>query len=71
MKTTTRFDLYGALWAFANRYHSGQWSRGYRILSRLTTRGYRPGLDLQSGHFESNAQRAIYKQLVRSYKGKV
>ena len=23
-----RFDLFGALWAFCARHHSGQWSRG-------------------------------------------
>ena len=35
-----RYDLFGALWLFCNRYHSGQWSRGYRILSRLSLVGY-------------------------------
>lgn len=65
-----RFDLYGALWAFCCRYHSGQWSRGYRILSRLITAGYQPGLSLQRGHFESDNQRAIYRALLR-YRRKV
>ena len=66
-----RFDLYGALWAFCNRHHSGQWSRGYRILSRLATAGYSPGMGLQDGRFESEEQRDIYRQLVAGYKGGV
>ncbi len=68
---TNRFDLYGALWAFCNRYHSGQWSRGYRILSRLVNAQYRPGLGLQHGRFESDRQRWIYRDLVKNYKNKM
>jgi hypothetical protein len=60
---TNRFDLYGALWAFCNRWHGGMGSRGYRILSRLTRAGYNPGLGLQRGRFESDAQRDIYRSL--------
>ena len=64
-----RFDLYGALWLFCTRYHSGQWSRGSRILSRLTRAGYRPGLTIRDGHgFESDEQRIIYRALWRSYR---
>ena len=66
-----RFDLYGALWAFCSRFHSGQWSRGYRILSRLTAANYSPGNGLQGGRFESPTQRDIYRELVRSYKSSV
>jgi len=66
-----RFDLYGALYMFCSRYHSGQWSRGYRILSRLISAGYHPGLSVTSNRFESNEQRAIYKHLVHTYKGRV
>lgn len=60
-----RFDLYGALWMFCNRYHSGQGSRGYRILSRLSLADYSPGLSVQSGRFESEEQRDIYRDLLR------
>jgi hypothetical protein len=63
-----RFDLYGALWLFCERYHSGQWSRGYRILSWLARVDYQPGLTLRNGRFESREQRAIYRRLVRHYK---
>jgi hypothetical protein len=59
-----RFDLYGALWAFCSRWHSGQSSRGYRILSRLQRAGYSPGLGLQRGRFESEEQRDIYRELL-------
>ena len=64
-----RFDLYGALWLFCTRYHSGRWSRGYRILSRLALLGYRPGLTIREGHgFENEEQRDIYRALWRSYR---
>jgi len=66
-----RFDLYGALWAFCNRWHSGQSSRGYRILSRLVIADYHPGAHLQGGHFETGRQREIYRDLVRNHKNNV
>ena len=63
---TDRFDLYGALYLFCSRWHSGQWSRGYRILSRLYLLGYRPGLTIRNGHgFENPEQRAIYRRLLK------
>lgn len=65
-----KFDLYGALYLVCNRYHSGQSSRGYRILSRLNRAGYRPGMSIQSNRFESTEQRDIYKALLR-YKRKL
>ena len=66
-----RFDLYGALWAFCSRWHSGQASRGYRILSALDRAGYSPGIGLQAGRFETDAQRDIYRDLVRGYRDTV
>lgn len=66
-----RFDLYGALWLFCSRYHSGRWSTGYRILSRLINAEYSPGLSLQQGRFESWRQKQIYKQLWRNYRNAV
>jgi hypothetical protein len=66
-----RFDLYGALWLFCTRYHGGQGSLGYRILSRLNRLGYSPGLGLQRGRFESVEQAGYYRTLVRNYGAKV
>ena len=60
-----RFDIYGALWALCSRWHGGQGSRGYRLLSRLAARGYRPGLGLQQGQFESDTQRMVYRRWLR------
>ena len=60
-----RFDLYGALWLLCNRWHSGQNSRGYRLLSRLCQKGYQPGHGLQNGHFEGYRQRYMYKCLFK------
>ncbi len=61
----SRFDLYGALWAFCDRWHGGQSSRGYRILSRLSRAGYEPGIGLQQGRFESKQQAWIYRDLLK------
>lgn len=36
-------DFIFALYAFCSDYHSGQWSRGYRILSAIVSR-YDPSL---------------------------
>lgn len=60
-----RFDLYGALWAFCSRWHSGQGSRGYRILSRLARADYSPSMGLQAGRFESERQCEIYRDLLK------
>lgn len=62
-----RFDLYAAFYIFCTDYHSGQASRGYRILSRLTKAGYNPGLSVQRGFFENEEQYNIYNQLVNRY----
>ncbi len=60
-----RFDLYGALWALCSRWHTGQASRGYRILSRLSAADYSPGSGLQQGRFESEEQCAMYRDLLK------
>jgi hypothetical protein len=65
MDDDTRFDLYGALWALCSRWHSGQASQGYRILSRLSRAGYRPGLGLQEGRFETEQQCWMYRDLLK------
>jgi len=65
MDIETRFDLYGALWALCSRWHSGQGSRGYRILSRLSAAGYSPGMSLQGGRFETEEQCAMYRELLK------
>lgn len=56
-----RFDVYGALWMLCNRWHSGQDSLGYLILSRLSVMDYKPGLSVQRGRFESEEQRQYYR----------
>ncbi len=54
-------NVYGALWMLCNRWHSGQDSLGYRILSRLSIMGYKPGLSVQQGRFETDEQREYYR----------
>lgn len=66
-----RFNLYGALWVFCSRWHSGQGSRGYRLLSRLSAADYRPGLGLQSGRFETEEQADIYRALYARYRDSI
>lgn len=60
-----RFDLYGALWILCSHWHSGQWSRGYRILSRLSIKGYKPGLSIQNNEFETEQQKDIYHRFFK------
>ena len=61
-----RFDLYGALYLLCVRWHSGQWSRGYRMLGKLANAGYSPGATIRNGHgFESDEQRSMYRALLR------
>lgn len=66
-----RFTLYGALWLFCHDYHSGQSSRGYRILSKLSRAGYSPGIGIQKGMFENREQRDIYMRLVYNYRNRM
>lgn len=63
-----RFTLYGALYWLCVNWHSGQDSRGYRILSRLSRAGYSPGIGIQRGEFEDEEQRALYLMLARKYR---
>ena len=63
-----RFDLFGALYILCCRYHTGQASRGYRILSRLSRAGYSPGLTVQRHEFESEEQRDLYLTLAARYR---
>ena len=39
----TRFEVVAAYYLVASRYHSGQWSKGYRKLSQCVRLGFRPG----------------------------
>ena len=64
-----KFDRYGALYLLCVRWHSGQWSRGYRLLSRLVKKGYKPGQSIQSNKFESEQQRQYYQQWYKLRKG--
>lgn len=65
---TNRFDLYGALWLLCSRWHGGQGSRGYKILSQLSRAQYEPGMGLQNGEFETEEQIDLYRHLYREYK---
>ena len=60
-----KFDLYGALYLLCSKWHSGQNSRGYRILSRIAKKGYRPGLSISHNTFESEEQKELYYQFLR------
>ena len=58
-----RFDLYGALYLLCSRWHGGQWSRGYGLLSKLQNAGYSPGITIREGRgFETEEQRMLYRR---------
>lgn len=60
-----RFDICAAFYLYAVNYHSGQWSKEYAIHGRLAKLGFSPGLSVQNGELEENAQ-AIYENLIRT-----
>jgi len=61
-----RFDICAAFYLYAVAYHRGQSSPEYRIFSRLSRIGYKPGLSVSQGHFENDNQRTLYRSLVLS-----
>ena len=65
--TYDRFTWAEALYVLCTRHHSGQWSRGYRLLSRLLGPvGFRPSISVQSGELDGQAQE-LYEYLRDRY----
>lgn len=68
-----RFSLITALHAVCSAYHSGQWSRGYRILSRIET-AYSPrnlpdlNTIFKNKNYEHCETREIARTLVKKYR---
>ena len=58
-------ENYFELAVFCMHYHSGQWSRGYRILSRLRLS------NLSSAAEQEATESECYQWLVANYAGKV
>lgn len=65
--TDQRAELYFTLYVICSDYHSGQWSRGYRILSRL----WRMGMNLTDSCFTDIRDGDLYHELVQRYKNKL
>ena len=62
-----RHDIVEAHYLFYSQYHEGQFSDGYRQLSRILAY-YKPGLGGWSDENDLNENaRAIYDALVRKY----
>ena len=62
-----RFDIVEAHYLFYSQYHEGQFSDGYRKLSRILSY-YRPGLMGWSDENDLNENaRAIYDNLVAQH----
>lgn len=59
-------EYYFELAQFCMDYHSGQWSRGYRILCRLNTGG-----NWSSALSEQLRNTEAYQWLVDNYGGKI
>ncbi len=57
-------DLIRALYTLAYEHHSGQWSRGYRLLSRVQRYARKHSIDLDC---ETRASRRLYQQLAARY----
>lgn len=57
-------DLIRALYWLAYEYHSGQWSRGYRLLCRVQRYARKHGIDVQA---ETRGSRSLLRQLAARY----
>lgn len=60
-----RTENYPELAVFLMDYHSGQWSRGYRMMCRLRPRNFSSEL------CEELRETEIYQHLVQNYAGSV
>ena len=57
----TRFNKLAAIWLLCRNYHSGQWSRGYKLLCKIEKAGFNPGLGLREyGRLENEEQKYYY-----------
>lgn len=63
--TTT---LVRALYHLAAEWHSGQWSRGYRLLCRVQRYARRHGIAVER---QTRASRRLSRQLAGRYAGKL
>ena len=61
----SRFDVVSAYYLIASHYHSSQWSKGYRVLSRCVWMGFTPGLSF--GERKTKQQRENYGPDEREY----
>ena len=71
MITEKHFNVYGALYMLCIRWHSGQWSLGYRILCKLGQMGYKTGLTIRNNCFESPEQKEYYRKFFRKLRNKL
>lgn len=62
-----RFDICEAWYLYASRYHEGQWSKLYSVLSRLIHMKFTPPMDLNYHSLTDNGK-AIYRKLVKTKK---
>jgi hypothetical protein len=58
-------ENYWELAVFLMDYHSGQWSRGYRLLCRLQAENFSPAL------CDELRESEVYQHLVANYSGTV
>jgi hypothetical protein len=59
-----RFMICSAFYIVAERYHSGQWSKGYSVLSRLARLRFQPARSYDRKYSEerSEAARLLWKR---------
>jgi len=66
-----RFSVYAACHCYAANYHTGQWSRAYRLLCSIDRKGFRPGLaygiDEDATREDPVASTLLDKLIERSY----
>ncbi|OPZ86746.1 MAG: hypothetical protein BWY76_00796 [bacterium ADurb.Bin429] len=61
-------NLIRAVYHLASAWHSGLWSRGYRLLCRVYRYAHKHGIDVQR---QTRASRRLYWRLVARYKDRL
>jgi hypothetical protein len=61
-------NLIVAMYHLASDWHSGQWSRGYRLLCWVYNYARKHGIDV---HRQTRASRRLYRHLAERYADKL
>jgi len=67
----TKVEKYKIIWLFCHDYHSGQWSRGYKLLCLAGRRCADLNTDFINFSARELENTDLYKHLVANYANKI